>query len=144
MKKIMFAMAALLGATLALGEKKHHTKYPAVFWSEARLSGFSERQDKADFAGVAEAVKGLANGESNKAKRVYVIRKEGMTTHDFFRVARYLEYDRALMMNHSIAFSQVGENGFDQAAENALELALGGVKASQYNLDTEAEIPVLA
>jgi hypothetical protein len=67
-----------------------------------------------------------------------------MSTHDFFRVARYLEYDRALMMNHSIAFSQVGENGFDAGAESALELALGGVKASQYNLDSEAEIPVLS
>jgi hypothetical protein len=43
MKKIMFAMAALLGVTLALGEKKHHDKYPAVFWSASRQNGFSEK-----------------------------------------------------------------------------------------------------
>jgi hypothetical protein len=43
MKKIMFAMAALLGVTLALGEKKHHNKYPAVFWSSSLQTEFSEK-----------------------------------------------------------------------------------------------------
>lgn len=67
-----------------------------------------------------------------------------MSTHDFFRVARYLDYDRSWMMNHSVAFTQVGDNGFDVSGETALELALGGAKASQYNLDSETEVSVLA
>jgi hypothetical protein len=85
-------------------------------------------------------VRGLV-GETD---RVFVIRKEGMSTHDFFRVARYLDYDRSWMMNHSVAFTQVGDNGFDVSGEAALELALGGAKASQYNLDSETEVSLLA
>ena len=133
MKKIMFAMAALLGAAFALGEKKHHNKYPAVFWSEAHQNEFSEKHDEATFSGVADAVKNLvgdSTANTTSVERVYVIRKEGMTTQDFFRAARYLEYDRSIMMNHSIAFSQVGKKGFDNEGEAALENAFGGIKSS--------------
>ena len=147
MKKIMFAIA-LVGAALAYGEKKSDHKYPAVFWSQSRLHGFREYSDQVGHATVAETVKGLVFGEAGEntlaAQRVYVIRKEGMSTHDFFRVARYLDYDRNVMLNHSIAFAEVGQSGFDAVAETALEEAFGGVKATQYTLDSEAEIPILA
>ena len=146
MKKIMFACAALLGVAVSLGEKKSDKQYPAVFWSASRLKGFSERQEKVEHATIASSVKDLVfgNAEESDAQRVYVIRKEGMTTYDFFRIARYLDYDRSVMLNHSLAFSEVGENGFDLTGESALEEAFGGVKASQYTLEAEAEIPVLA
>ena len=67
-----------------------------------------------------------------------------MSTYDFFRVARYLDYDRSVMLNNSIAFSEVGENGFDLKAEAVLEETFGGIKATQYTLDSDAEIAVLA
>jgi hypothetical protein len=117
MKKIMFAAAALLGVAFAYGEKKSDEKYPAVFWSQSRLHGFRESSEKAEHSTVAETIKGLVFGKpeeaATEAQRVYVIRKEGMSTYDFFRVARYLDYDRSVMLNNSIAFSEVGENGFD-------------------------------
>lgn len=141
MKKIMIACVALLGSALALGEKKGEHKYPAVFWSPTSSASFSETQAATEHATLASSLKSLVSGDS---QRVYLIRKEGMSTHDFFRIARYLEYDRAIMANHSVSFSHVGKNGFDAEAEMALEEALGGVKANQYNLDAEAEIPVLA
>jgi len=146
MKKIVFACAALLGVAVSLGEKKAHEQYPAVFWSASRLNGFTERKEQVEHATIASTVKNLVfgNAEESDAQRVYVIRKEGMTTYDFFRVARYLDYDRSVMLNHSLAFSQVGENGFDLVGESALEEAFGGVKPSQYTLEAEAEIPVLA
>jgi hypothetical protein len=86
----------------------------------------------------------FGNAEESDAQRVYLIRKEGMTTYDFFRVARYLDYDRSIMLNHSLAFSQVGENGFDSTGEAAIEESFGGKKPIQYTLEDEAEIPVLA
>ena len=116
MKKIMFAAAALMGVAFAYGEKKSDEKYPAVFWSQSRLNGFRENSEKVEFSTVADTVKGLVFGkpeEATEAQRVYVIRKEGMSTYDFFRVARYLDYDLSVMLNNSIAFSEVGENGFD-------------------------------
>ena len=146
MKKIMFACAALLGVAVTLGEKKSYQKYPAVFWSSSRLNAFNERREQVHQSTIASTIKDMVfgNAEESDAQRVYVIRKEGMTTHDFFRVARYLDYDRSVMLNHSLAFSEVGENGFDLAGESALEEAFGGVKPSQYTLEAEAEIPVLA
>ena len=147
MKKIMFAAAALLGIAFGYGEKKSDSKYPAVFWSQSRLHGFRENSEKADHATVADTVKGLVYGnpeETTEAQRVFVIRKEGMSTYDFFRVARYLDYDRSVMLNNSIAFSEVGENGFDLKAEAVLEETFGGIKATQYTLDSDAEISVLA
>ena len=148
MKKIMFAAAALLGVAFGLGEKKSDEKYPAVFWSQSRLNGFRESSEKVEHSSVAETLRGLVYGKpeevGTEAQRVYVIRKEGMTTYDFFRVARYLDYDRSVMLNNSIAFSEVGENGFDLKAEAVLEETFGGIKATQYTLDSDAEIAVLA
>jgi len=107
MKKIMIACIALLGSAMALGEKKGEHKYPAVFWSPTSQVSFSETQGATEHSAIAGTVKGLVSGET-PAQRVYLIRKEGMSTHDFFRIARYLEYDRSIMVNHSIAYSQVG------------------------------------
>lgn len=53
MKKIMFACAALLGMAVALGEKKSHHKYPAVFWSSASLNEFAENSEHVDHSTVA-------------------------------------------------------------------------------------------
>lgn len=48
---------------------------------------------------------------------LYIISKDGMTTREFFRIARTLDYDRDVMLNHSLAFSNVSTTGFDEHAE---------------------------
>jgi hypothetical protein len=46
-------------------------------------------------------------------------------------------------MNHSIAFTNVSTDGFDQVADLELESTLG-YNITQYVIDEENEIPVLA
>lgn len=74
---------------------------------------------------------------------MFIIRKDGMTTRDLLKAAKYLEYDRDTMFNHSIAFPYVETEGFDQETADLLAQTLG-VKAEEYALDSKDEIPVLA
>lgn len=81
--------------------------------------------------------------ENAKASRIIIIRKEGLTTRDLFRNARYLDFDRAQIMNHSVAFTNVSRDGFDMAGDLEFDNILG-YNITQYTLDDENEIPVLA
>ncbi len=66
-----------------------------------------------------------------------------MTTRELFRNARYMEYDRESLLNHSVAFTNFSLNGFDALAESELATAFS-FNATHYTLDDENEIPVLA
>jgi len=57
-----------------------------------------------------------------------------MTTKELFRNARYLDYDRGMLMNHSVAFTNTSEFGFDSKAAQILSQVFG-VNATQYTLD---------
>jgi hypothetical protein len=146
MKKILFAIATslfMLGSVLAkepYGRQKAVT-YPAVFWSELGTQEFQEIQTESSQSEVISKVKELS--QNSHASRIIIIRKEGLTTRELFRNARYLDFDRALIMNHSIAFTNVSTDGFDQVADLELESTLG-YNITQYVIDEENEIPVLA
>ena len=146
MKKILFAVATslfMLGSVLAkepYGRQKAVT-YPAVFWSELGTQEFQEIQTESTQSEVISKVKELS--QNSHASRIIIIRKEGLTTRELFRNARYLDFDRALIMNHSIAFTNVSTDGFDQVADLELESTLG-YNITQYVIDEENEIPVLA
>ena len=66
-----------------------------------------------------------------------------MTTRELFRNARYMDYDRESLLNHSVAFTNFSLNGFDSLAESELATAFS-FNATHYTLDDENEIPVLA
>ena len=66
-----------------------------------------------------------------------------MTTRDLLKAARTLNFDREDLMNHSIAFANVSQGGFNEAAESTLEMALG-VQSAEYKLEDLNELPVLA
>ena len=66
-----------------------------------------------------------------------------MTTKEIFRNARFFDYDRGMLLNHSVAFTNVSEFGFDSKADQILSQVFG-VNATQYTLDQEDEISVLA
>jgi hypothetical protein len=89
------------------------------------------------------ALHGLVNG-NNQVERVYLIRKEGMTTRDFFHTARFLNYDRKVLMNSSVAFANVGDAGFNTSFDSLFATNFGGLNATQYTVESEDEIPVLA
>jgi hypothetical protein len=50
-----------------------------------------------------DKVKALA--DESHASRLFIIKKEGLTTRELFRNARYMEYDRQNLLNHSVAFT---------------------------------------
>ncbi len=161
MKKILFTLAAaslmLIGSVLANSEisgaknldiEKHRNKkvsYPAVFWSQTGTQAFEETSTQVEHGDLLSKVKGLVYDSEGKviAPRVFIIRKEGMTTKDIFRNARYFDYDRGMLLNHSVAFTNVSEYGFDSKADQILSQFFS-VNATQYTLDQEDEISVLA
>ncbi len=65
-----------------------------------------------------------------------------MNTRDLFRAMRTFQYDRTVMVNHSLAFPNVSSPGFDEGAETLLEQAFD-VKANKYVLESEEELKVL-
>lgn len=79
---------------------------------------------------------------SLRASRLFVIRKEGLTTNDMLKAAQYLEYDRAHMFNHTVAFLDV-TGGFDQQGDVVMKTMLG-VTPTEYVLQSKDEISVLA
>lgn len=162
MKKILFTIAAslmLIGSAIAQGNgeisgaknkdiEAHRNKknsYPAVFWSQTGTQVFEETSSQVEHGDLFSKVKGLVYNSERQviAPRVFIIRKEGMTTKEIFRIAGHFEYDRGMLLNHSVAFTNVSEFGFDSKADQILSKAFG-VNATQYTLDQEDEISVLA
>lgn len=107
MKRIIFAAAATLmfSAVIAANYNKRpkRVKYPAVFWTEHSEKAFEETHSDTPTSLIVDKVKALAD-ESN-ASRLFIIKKEGLTTRELFRNARYMEYDRQNLLNHSVAFT---------------------------------------
>ena len=150
MKKILLAAVATASLILSVqadsrpNENNKHQKkvsYPAVFWSEHSEKLFEEIQADTSASTVISKVKGLA--DESQATRLFIIRKQGMTTRELFRNARYMDYDRESLLNHSVAFTNFSLNGFDGEAETELASAFS-FNATHYTLDDENEIPVLA
>lgn len=149
MKKILLAAVATASLILSVqadrpNENNKHQKkvsYPAVFWSEHSEKVFEEIHTDSSASTVISKVKGLA--DDSQATRLFIIRKQGMTTRELFRNARYMEYDRESLLNHSVAFTNFSLNGFDGQAESELATAFS-FNATHYTLDDENEIPVLA
>jgi hypothetical protein len=128
MKKILFTLAAasmmLIGSALADKsdisgaknidiEKLRNKKvaYPAIFWTQTGSHAFEETSTQVEHGDLISKVKGLVYDAEGKvlAPRVFIIRKEGMTTKEIFRNARHFEYDRGMLLNHSVAFTNVSE-----------------------------------
>jgi hypothetical protein len=144
MKKILFtavAIATLMLSVSADNKRPKRISYPAVFWTEHSQRTFEEVHDDSAASTVISKLKNLTYDAH--ADRVFIIRKEGMTTRELFRNARYMDYDREALLNHSVAFTNFSLNGFDSQAESTLVSAFA-VNATHYTLDDENEISVLA
>jgi hypothetical protein len=146
MKKILLAtLAVALTTANYTPNPQLDIQYPFVMWSKTAIPTFSENADQITAATLVEQVHSSVFNEdgSLKATRLFIIRKDGLTTRDTLKAAKYFEYDRDVMFAHSVAFPWVESEGFDSTNDALLSKSLG-VQASEYQLDSADEIPVLA
>ena len=141
MKKILFTTAALvLSSVFAVDTNKNPTdvKYPFLMWSETTIQSFEEIGVKATHEEFIPKLKERTEG----AQRLFIIKKDGMTTRDLLKNVRFFEYDRMMMFNHSNAFPDI-EGGFTAVTEQKIEEVLGA-KPQSFTLESADELSILA
>lgn len=108
-----------------------------MFWTEHSDKAFEESHEDTPSSLIVNKVKALA--DDSNATRLFIIRKEGLTTRELFRNARYMDYDRESLLNHSVAFTNFSGEFDESTLASTFEF-----NATHYTLDDENEIPVLA
>ena len=130
MKKILASAVSLL-ATVAFANYTPNAQldiqYPFVMWSKTAIPEFAENADQITAATLVDAVHNTVfnTDGSLKATRVFIIRKDGLTTRDTLKAAKYFDYDRDVMFSHSVAFPWVETEGFDSTNDALLSKSLG-------------------
>ncbi len=114
-------------------------------WSESRIQGFEEIFTEASSQDIASKVRATVFGpaEQLEASRLFLLRKDGLTTRDLIRSIQYLQYDHEAITNHSVAYVYVETEGFDNNDEGVLAKALG-VSPAEHTISSEDQIPALA
>lgn len=147
MNKILFASLAAISTVFGnyTPNPTLDVQYPFVMWSKTAIPAFTEWDGQINATNLVSQVHSTVFGEdgSLKATRVYIIRKDGMTTRDTLKAAKFFDYDRNDMFSHSVAFPWVESEGFTSENDSLLSQSLG-VKASEYQLDSADEISILA
>lgn len=145
MKKILLATLCAIAHANYTPNPQLGEQYPFVMWSKTAIPTFSENADQITAASLVEQVHSTVYNEdgSLKATRLFIIRKDGLTTRDTLKAAQYFTYDREVMFAHSVALPWVETEGFSSDNDSLLSKSLG-VQASEYQLDSADEIPVLA
>ena len=147
MKKILFASLALVSTVFAnlTPNVDLDVQYPFVMWSKTAIPAFQEWDGQINATSLSgEIYSTVYNPDGSlKASRVFIIRKDGMTTRDTLKAAKYFEYDHDTMFSHSVAFPWVETEGFDSTNDAVVAKKLG-VQATEYSLESADEISVLA
>jgi hypothetical protein len=147
MKKILLASLAAVSCVLAnyTPNPQLDIQYPFVMWSKTAIPEFSENANQITAAFLADQIHSTVYNQDGtlKATRLFILRKNGFTTRDALKSAKYFEYDREVMFHHSIAFPWVETEGCTSANDAIISQSLG-VTAKEYQLDAATEIPVLA
>lgn len=143
MKKILIASVLLLGTALATYKRPEDPQYPFVIWSKTAVASYWEDLKPSGQQTVVDKVKETLISPMGelKAQRMYILRKEQLTTRDLLKNINALTFDSELMMKHSLAFADVAD-GFGPEAESLLETALS-TKTHQYSLHNPEELPAL-
>ena len=135
MRKILATLGLLTAACAATLE----AQYPFMLWSSTCVPAFEEFDAQVSSQSLVERVHGaLSDG---KASRLFLIRKEGLTTRDVLRSARDLNFDRETMFQHALAFPYVDTQGL---TDDALLAQALGVTPSQHHINSVEEVPALA
>ena len=146
MRKIL-ATLGMLGAVCANLEpnKALEIQYPFMLWSSTCVPAFEEFDGQVSSQSLLQRVHGaIYDGAGQlKASRLFLIRKDGLTTRDMLKSAQYLNYDRETMFHHSLAFAFVETEGFTSPNDVLLAQALG-VTPSEYQINSAEEVPALA
>jgi len=144
MRKIL-ATLGLLSAVCANLEpnKALEVQYPFMLWSSTCVPAFEEFDNQVSTQSLLQQVHGaIYDGAGQlKASRLFLIRKDGLTTRDVLKSARELNYDRDTMFHHSLAFAYVETEGFTN--DELLAQALG-VIPSEHHVSSAEEVPALA
>lgn len=145
MKKILLATLCALAHANYTPNPQLDVQYPFIMWSKTAIPTFSENADQISPATLIEQVhSNVYNMDGSlKATRLFIIRKDGLTTRDTLKAAKFFEYDRDVLFSHSIALPWVETEGFTSSNDALLSKSLG-VQANEYQLDSADEIPVLA
>lgn len=145
MKKVLFSAVAMLGAVLAQEPIDASIQYPFLMWSESRIQGFEEIFTEASSQEIASRVHQtvFGPGEQLEASRVFLLRKDGLTTRDLIRSIQYLQYDHDAITNHSVAYVYVETLGFDNDDEGVLSKSLG-VPPTEHSIESADQISALA
>ena len=114
-------------------------------WSESRIQGFEEIFTEATSQDIATKVRStiFGAGEQLEASRLFLLRKDGLTTRDLIRSVQYLQYDHDAITNHSVAYVYVETEGFDNSDEGVLAKSLV-VRPQEHVISSADQIPALA
>lgn len=103
MRKILFAAASVLLLSSVVQATKHHENdpidddltYPYVQWSKTTIHEFIEHPNMTKPHKLAEDVKSVIYGSQGEllASRLFIIRKDGMTTRLLLKNVDKFQYD---------------------------------------------------